>query len=38
MRNVLVAKPGLFEVQCKTPRQIELADAFCRYLEMPQQI
>jgi predicted RecB family nuclease len=36
--TVLVANPGLFEVQCKTPRQIELANAFCRYLEMAQQI
>lgn len=32
--TVLVANPALFEVQCKTPRQIELANAFCRYLEM----
>jgi predicted RecB family nuclease len=32
--TVLVASPSLFEVQCKTPRQIELANAFCRYLEM----
>jgi uncharacterized protein len=32
--TVLVASPALFEVQCKTPRQIELANAFCRYLEM----
>lgn len=31
---VLVASPALFNVQCKTPRQIELANAFCRYLEM----
>ena len=35
---VLVASPALFEVQCKTPRQIELANAFCRYLEMAAQI
>ncbi|MEP6636636.1 MAG: ATP-binding protein [Acidobacteriota bacterium] len=34
--TVLVANPGLFEVQCKTPRQMELANAFCRYLEMAQ--
>jgi predicted RecB family nuclease len=33
---VLVASPALFQVQCKTPRQIELANAFCRYLEMSQ--
>ncbi len=31
---VLVANPALFNVQCKTPRQIELANAFCRYLEL----
>ena len=31
---VLVANPALFNVQCKTPRQMELANAFCRYLEM----
>ena len=36
--TVLVANPGLFEVQCKTPRQIELANAFCRYLEMAQVV
>jgi len=34
--TVLVASPALFEVQCKTPRQMELANAFCRYLEMSQ--
>lgn len=32
--TILVASPALFQVQCKTPRQIELANAFCRYLEM----
>lgn len=31
---VIVASPALFQVRCKTPRQIELANAFCRYLEM----
>jgi uncharacterized protein len=31
---VLVANPALFQVQCKTPRQMELANAFCRYLEL----
>jgi predicted RecB family nuclease len=34
--TVVVASPALFEVQCKTPRQIELANAFCRYLEMAE--
>lgn len=32
--TVLVASPALFNVQCKSPRQMELANAFCRYLEM----
>jgi len=31
---VMVGSPALFNVQCKTPRQMELANAFCRYLEM----
>jgi uncharacterized protein len=30
---MIVASPALFEVQCRTPRQIELVNAFCRYLE-----
>lgn len=36
--TVLVASPRLFDVQCRTPRQIELANAFCRYLEMAQVV
>ena len=36
--TVLVASPDLFQVQCKTPRQMELANAFCRYLEMARSI
>jgi predicted RecB family nuclease len=36
--TVLVASPALFDVQCKTPRQMELANAFCRYLEMAHQL
>jgi uncharacterized protein len=35
---VIVASPALFQVQCRTPRQIELANAFCRYLETAQSI
>lgn len=31
---VLVGSPRLFEPECKTPRQMELANAFCRYLEI----
>lgn len=32
--SVLVSSPAVFEAECKTPRQIQLANAFCRYLEM----
>jgi uncharacterized protein len=35
---VLVASPALFQVQCRTPRQMELANAFCRYLEMARSV
>ncbi len=31
---VLVASPRIFEPECRTPRQIKLANAFCRYLEV----
>lgn len=31
---ILVASPSVFEVRCRTPRQMQLANAFCRYLEM----
>jgi len=31
---VIVASPALFQVDCKTPRQMQLANALCRYLEM----
>ncbi|MGH8646942.1 MAG: AAA domain-containing protein [Gammaproteobacteria bacterium] len=30
----LVASPRLFEPECKTPRQMQLANALCRYLEL----
>jgi uncharacterized protein len=31
---ILVASPTVFEVQCRTPRQMQLANAFARYLEL----
>ena len=31
---ILVASPSVFEVQCRTPRQMQLANAFARYLEL----
>jgi predicted RecB family nuclease len=33
---VIVASPALFQVECKTARQVNLANAFCRYSEMAQ--
>lgn len=35
---VLVGSPALFEPECKTPRQMELANAFCRYRELAKVI
>jgi hypothetical protein len=32
--SILAGSPLLFEAECHTPRQIRLANAFCRYLEM----
>lgn len=31
---ILVGSPALFEPDCRTPRQMQMANAFCRYLEM----
>ena len=36
--SILVASPQIFEAECRTPRQIWLANAFCRYLEMAKCI
>lgn len=33
-RFILIANPMLFEPECKNVRQMKLANAFCRYLEM----
>ena len=35
---ILVANPRLFAPDCKTPRQMQLANALCRYLEMATEI
>jgi len=35
---VLVGSPALFEPECRTPEQMRMANAFCRYLEMAQTI
>jgi uncharacterized protein len=35
---VLVGSPAAFEAECRTPQQIQLINAFCRYLEIAAQI
>ncbi len=35
---VLVGSPRIFEPECRTPRQIKLANAFCRYLEVAKVV
>jgi uncharacterized protein len=36
--SILVGSPQIFEAECRTPRQIRLANAFCRYLEVAKGI
>jgi uncharacterized protein len=36
--SIIVAAPALFDAECRTPRQMQLATAFCRYLEMAEEI
>jgi superfamily I DNA and/or RNA helicase len=36
--SILVSSPQLFEAECRTPRQMQLANAFCRYLEMAERL
>jgi superfamily I DNA and/or RNA helicase len=39
MSNVIVvASPKLLEPDCRTPRQMQLANALCRYLEMAKKV
>jgi uncharacterized protein len=35
---VLVGNPVLFEPECKTPRQMRMANGFCRYIELARKI
>lgn len=35
---ILVGSPRLFEPDCRTPEQMRLANAFCRYLELAQRV
>jgi superfamily I DNA and/or RNA helicase len=34
---VVVASPALFQVECRSSRQIELANSFCWYVELVQR-
>jgi predicted RecB family nuclease len=34
----LVASPALLELPCKTARQVELVNAFCRYVEVAREV
>ena len=34
----LVANPGLLDVDCRTPEQMRLANAFCAYLERAEEV
>ncbi len=36
--SIIVGSPALFEARCRTPRQMQLANAFCRYSEMATSI
>ncbi len=36
--SILIGSPQIFEAECKTPRQMQLANAFCRYVEMAEEI
>ena len=36
--SVMVSSPQVFEADCRTPRQMQLANAFCRYLELASTI
>jgi uncharacterized protein len=35
---IVVASPGLLEPHCRTPRQMQLANALCRYAELAKRI
>ena len=36
--SILVGSPQVFEAECRTPRQIQLANAFCRFFEMAKRL
>lgn len=36
--SVIIGSPELFKAECRTPRQMQLANAFCRYRELAETI
>jgi predicted RecB family nuclease len=36
--SIMVCSPALFEPECRTPEQMRMANAFCRYLEMASSL
>lgn len=34
--SYLICSPAVFEAECRSPRQMQLANAFCRYLELAE--
>ena len=36
--SIIVSSPQIFEAECRTPRQMQFANAFCRYLELAEEI
>ena len=35
---IVVGSPALFEPDCQTPKQMKLANAFCRFLEVAREV
>jgi uncharacterized protein len=36
--SIIVGSPQILEADCRTPRQVQMANAFCRYVEMANQL
>jgi superfamily I DNA and/or RNA helicase len=36
--SILVCSPALFEPECRTPEQMQMTNAFCRYLELATEL
>jgi uncharacterized protein len=36
--SILVGSPQIFEAECRTPRRVQLANAFCRFFEMANRL